>query len=213
MPPTTGQHLSHTSTHTKRPYPQSFHQDTVETAFWCRKPFNIFRKDFLRCCKIPGQTPLVNPICASHYMARKSYEKSSSAGLEGPITPTCFQTTPRHDESPVDSSMVRFWMRIYATRNETFHCGVREAVDKRNWAALQTYLLTHEKLLPSLLPETHDRDDTLVLKTIAHLRKRYFRTLNGEMPLHLTKLSLDLDRRQQQRSASSTAPSTDNAES
>ncbi len=148
-------------------------------------------------------------------MARKSNENSSSAGLEGPMTPTRQQTTLRHDDSPVDSSMVRFWIRVYATWSETLHCGVCEAIDKRNWAALRTYLLAHEKLLPCLLPEKHDKDDTLVLKTIACLQKRYFRTLNSEMPLHLTKLSLDLDRRQQQRrvgSAYNTDPSTGNTE-
>lgn len=106
-----------------------------------------------------------------------------------------------------DPKMVRFWIKMYATRNETFHCGVNEAVDDNDWTALSSLILTHQKLLPSVLPSRHDGDNILVLKTIQRLHKRHF-----EPGGRLSKYSQDLDQRRQQRRVRSTggaAASTD----
>jgi hypothetical protein len=45
--------------------------------------------------------------------------------------------------SPADSNMVRFWIRIYATRHEIFHCRVHEALEKNDRTALRSCILMH----------------------------------------------------------------------
>lgn len=60
---------------------------------------------------------------------------------------------------------------------------VHKALDDRNWTALRSFVLTHEKLLPSVLPVRHDADNNPVLKMIKHLQGRHFDTLNEVAPV------------------------------
>lgn len=111
---------------------------------------------------------------------------------------------------PVQAEMVRFWIRIYAERNETFHCGVHEALEVNDWQALGSYILEHQKILPSIIPESHQADNVLVRKTVQRLQKKFFETLSedprpnssGQASLGITTYGKELERRQQQQSAS-----------
>ena len=130
-----------------------------------------------------------------------------------------FPELPLHDSiedvahnltPPVQAEMVRFWIRIYAKRNETFHCGVHEALEANDWPALGSYILTHQKILSSVIPESHQADNVLVRKTIQRLQKKFFEILSedprpnysGQASLRLTTYGKERERRQQQRSAS-----------
>ncbi len=125
----------------------------------------------------------------------------SDRSKELPETPLCdsIVEVAGRLNPPTDPAMVRFWIKMYATRNETFHCGVNEAIDDNNWMALSSLILTHRKLLPSVLPSRHDCDNILVLKTIQRLAKRHF-----EPGWRLSSYSQDLDQRRQQRRVRST---------
>ncbi len=111
---------------------------------------------------------------------------------------------------PVHPEMVRFWIRIDAKRNETFHNGVHGALEANDWPAVGSAILTHQKILPLVIPESHQADGILVRKTIQRLQKKFFEILSddprpnssGPPSLRLTTYGKELERRQQQRSAS-----------
>ncbi|KAI9795699.1 MAG: hypothetical protein M1833_006868 [Piccolia ochrophora] len=76
-----------------------------------------------------------------------------------------------------DRYLIRFWIKMYARCNTTFHNGIGEYIELAAWGCLATEILRSYATIMDLCPESMGNDRQYVKQTIRAVEVEYFESL------------------------------------
>lgn len=110
------------------------------------------------------------------------FEAWASSGAKGekPDSPLRETVVAVAKEMSVKVETVRFWISLYADRNTTFHCGLKDHIAEIRWDNLAAHIKTDIENIALITPSSKKADAYLINKTIDCFQDLYFKSVEWD---------------------------------